>query len=104
MTPGQLTLELDRAADPVLAAKAFVAAYPEAYGHIVRWAFRDAAEGNRCAMHTYLAFLRRYAWIERGKRSYKVSNNWSRPLVDILLADHPELASSFERRGGGTHS
>ena len=101
----QLSLDdIEATRDPVLAAYAFVRQFPEAYGHILKWALRDQAEGTRCSMHLYLALLRKYHWIERGKRPYLVSNNWSRPLVDILLADHPELADSFERRGGAAHS
>lgn len=87
-----------RRKDPRIAAKLFVANNPEAYGLIVKWAKRDADEGNRCAMHLYLALLRRYHWIRRGGSPYRVDNRLSSYLVEILLADYPELEPHFERR------
>lgn len=97
-TPGRVGRK-----DPVLGAKEFVATYPEAYGLIVKWARRDVELGRRPAMHKYLAFLRGWDVIQRGGRPYKVDNRWSRPLVDLVCADYPELAdprTGFERRGG----
>lgn len=98
----QLALELDQPkgrTDPAVGARQWVANNPEAYGRIVAWALRDMAEGNRCSMHLYLALLRRYHWVQRGGSPYRCDNRFSSPLVDILLADHPELSQSFERRG-----
>lgn len=101
----QLALDLERPAmgrkSAALGAREWVAENPEGYGLIVKWALKDHAEGNRCSMHLYLALLRRYHWIRRGGSPYRVDNRYSSHLVDILVADHPELESSFERRGGG---
>lgn len=105
MSHEQLSLDtLDAIGDYEAAARAFLRDYPEAYGLIVKWARRDMAEGNRPAMHGYLWLLRRTPWVHPGSRIYEVSNNWSRPLVDIVCADYPELADpkrGFERRDRG---
>lgn len=98
-----MVMDLDRldcAGQAELAARAFVAQYPEAYGLILKWARADVDAGRKPSMHLYLALLRRFDWIHRGKRPYRVNNNWSRPLVEIVTADFPDLGARFERRGG----
>lgn len=94
--------------DPGLEARAFLDDNPEAYGLIVKWAFRDVAEHTRPEMHCYLYLLRKRPWIKRGARAYKCNHNWSRYLVDIVIADYPELGderTGFVRRGGdASHS
>jgi hypothetical protein len=111
MTPGQLTFDDLAPAkdkpDAALGARAFVREYPEAYGLLVKWARRDMAEGTRPELHGYLYLLRKMPWIKRGARAYKVNHNWSRYLVDMLIADYPELGDErrgFVRRGDAARS
>jgi hypothetical protein len=99
MTLGRIEDDLPtgKRTDPAIEARRFIAENPEAYGLLVRWARRDMAEGTRPELHGYLYLLRKMPWIKRGARAYKVNHNWSRYLVDILIADYPELGD--ERRG-----
>ena len=98
----QLTLTLDPTGRKTRAdAEEWVALNPRAWDQIIEWARRDRSEGRRCAMHLYLHLLRRLSWIQADASGYRVNDHYSRPLVDMVIAQHPELAGSFERRGGG---
>ncbi len=107
-----MTLDFDAPAksgrtDPAFEARQFVADNPEAWGLLIRWAKRDMAEGTRPALHGYLYLLRKRPWIKRGARAYKVNHNMSSYLVDMLIAECPELGDErhgfvlrHQRRGG----
>lgn len=87
--------------DPAIGWKLFVAKNPEAWGCVVRWALKDHAARRRCSIYLYFGLLRRLDWITAGERPYKVDNRWTNACYDMLVADYPHLAGSFERRGGG---
>ena len=97
----QLALDMPETKQAYADAREWLTLNPRVWPLLVEWAYRDRAEGRRCAMHFYLHMLRRLSWIQADASGYRVNDHYSRPLVDMLIAAHPDLERSFERRGGG---
>lgn len=97
----QLALDMPETKQAYVDAREWLVLNPGVWPLLVKWAYRDQAEGRTCAMHFYLHMLRRLSWIQADASGYRVNDHYSRPLVDMLIAAHPDLESSFERRGGG---